>query len=73
MRQRQINIRLSDEEHEALKTAAELEGTTIAAFVRSVALEAAAGLDTEPAFPAWLIFLLSVLNPRRGRSASSDG
>ena len=76
MRQRQINIRLSDEEHDALKTAAEAEGTTIAAFVRSAALDAAAVPDPdteEHTFPTWLIFLLSVLHPRRGRDAGSAG
>ena len=74
MRQRQINIRLSDEEHQALKTAAEAEGTTIAAFVRSAALEAVSSLDTEtePGFPAWLLFLISVLHPSK-RDAGSAG
>ena len=75
MRQRQINVRLSDEEHEALKTAAEAEGTTIAAFVRAAALDAVASLDTgtEPGFPAWLLFLMSVLHPSRKRDAGSAG
>ena len=76
MRHRQINVRLSDEENESLRVAAEVEGTTIAAFVRSAALEAAEpDLDDDKIseFPSWVIFLLSVLHPRKGRGAGSDG
>ena len=63
MRSRQLNIRLSDDEMEVLKGAAEAEDMTVTAFVRSAALDAAQAPDVEApeGFPSWLIALLYLL------------
>ena len=73
MRSRQLNIRLSDDELELLKTAAEADGVTVTAFARNAALEAAQEPEDEPGsgFPHWLIALLYLV--RSGHRSPENG
>ena len=73
MRSRQLNIRLSDDELELLKAAAEAEGVTVTAFARTAALEAAQVPEDETGsgFPHWLIALLYLV--RIGHRSPGNG
>ena len=65
-RERQLNIRLSDEELEILKSAAEERELTVTAFTRESALAAALeDPESEHSVPGWLLAVLYIL--RTGR------
>ena len=71
----QVNVSLSPEQHELIKSAAEAEELTMARFVRNAALDAAQPLedpdDTGASFPGWLIALLALLRTgRRDRNST---
>ena len=70
MRKKQLNVRFSDEEYEAVREAAEAEDVPVATFIRTaaVAQAQAEGLGSESHFLAWWAVLLSMLRPGRGTS-----
>lgn len=70
VRKKQLNVRFSDEEYEAVREAAEAEDVPVATFIRTaaVAQAQAEGLDSESHFLAWWAVLLSMLRPGRGTS-----
>ena len=72
MRSKQLNVRFSDEEYEAVREAAEAEGVPVATFIRTAVVEHAHAqaegleMDSESHFLAWWAVLLSMLRHRRG-------
>ena len=72
MRSKQLNVRFSEDEYEAVKEAAEAGGVAVATFIRTAAVDQAHAqaegleMDSGTHFLAWWAVLLSMLRPGRG-------